>query len=201
MIRNYFRRRTYIIGAVVICVCIFRFSTFTNVSSPKINNLQLSTADLVSSSTATAGSLLNNVTRQHRPNKFDKKHDKHVSYPWRDDPVCKQFTVQVSSRFRFIGTPVWDLFLQHHAYFFKCLKQQLADRDSLPKWALTSFPGSGVTWTRQMIEGITGIYTGSVHELDPSPVQVEGNVYHVSLYLLKRTEDVYFISVIKQWIL
>jgi hypothetical protein len=78
------------------------------------------------------------------------------------------------------------------------LKQQLADRDSLPKWALTSFPGSGVTWTRQMIEGITGIYTGSVHELDPSPVQVEGNVYHVSLYLLKMTEDVYFISVIKQ---
>jgi hypothetical protein len=30
---------------------------------------------------------------------------------------------------------------------------------------------------------------------------VEGNVYHVSLYLLKMTEDVYFISVIKQWIL
>ena len=49
-----------------------------------------------------------------------------------------------------------------------------------------------------MIEGITGIYTGSVHELDPSPVQVEGNVYHVSLYLLKMTEAIYFISVIKE---
>ncbi|XP_057371252.1 sialate:O-sulfotransferase 1-like [Daphnia carinata] len=72
------------------------------------------------------------------------KHDKLVSYPWKDDPTCKKFTVQ------------------------------LAERDSLPKWALTSFPGSGVTWTRQMIEGITGIYTGSIHEQDPPPVQLEG---------------------------
>lgn len=67
------------------------------------------------------------------------------------------------------------LFLQE-VYYFISLFQQLAKRDSLPKWALTSFPGSGVTWTRQMIEGITGIYTGSVHEQDPSPVQVEGTV-------------------------
>ncbi len=67
------------------------------------------------------------------------------------------------------------LFLQE-VYYFISLFQQLAERDSLPKWALTSFPGSGVTWTRQMIEGITGIYTGSVHEQDPSPVQVEGTV-------------------------
>ncbi|EFX88990.1 hypothetical protein DAPPUDRAFT_233913 [Daphnia pulex] len=45
----------------------------------------------------------------------------------------------------------------------------MAKRNSLPKWALTSFPGSGVTWTRQMIEGLTGIYTGSVHVRDPLP--------------------------------
>ncbi len=35
---------------------------------------------------------------------------------------------------------------------------------------MTSFPGSGVTWTRQLIEGVTGIYTGSVYMADPSPV-------------------------------
>ena len=61
--------------------------------------------------------------------------------------------------------------------YFPCLNQntlQLAEKNSLPKWALTSFPGSGVTWTRQLIEGVTGIYTGSMHKNDPPPVLVEG---------------------------
>jgi hypothetical protein len=51
----------------------------------------------------------------------------------------------------------------------------------LPKWPLTSFPGSGVTWTRQLIEGVTGIYTGSVYMADPSPVlssQGNGSEYY-----------------------
>ena len=57
----------------------------------------------------------------------------------------------------------------NNIFFFK-----LAERNSLPKWALTSFPGSGVTWTRQLIEGVTGIYTGSVYLGDSFPVQPEG---------------------------
>ncbi|XP_046452550.1 WSC domain-containing protein 1-like isoform X2 [Daphnia pulex] len=48
---------------------------------------------------------------------------------------------------------------------------KLAERDTLLNWPLTSFPGSGITWTRQLIEGVTGIYTGSVYEGDPSPVK------------------------------
>ena len=52
----------------------------------------------------------------------------------------------------------------------------MAPPNSLPKWALTSFPGSGVTWTRQMIEGLTGIYTGSVHLLDPAPYKDKCNI-------------------------
>lgn len=50
---------------------------------------------------------------------------------------------------------------------------QLAERDSLPKWPLTSFPGSGVTFARQLIEGVTVIYTGSVYDSDPLPVLLQ----------------------------
>ena len=53
---------------------------------------------------------------------------------------------------------------------------QYADINSLTKWPLTSFPGSGVTWTRQIIEGVTGIYTGSWHLSDPSPFLKAGTV-------------------------
>ncbi|KAK4007149.1 hypothetical protein OUZ56_012310 [Daphnia magna] len=66
------------------------------------------------------------------------------SHPWKGDPLCEHFVVQ------------------------------LAEWDSLPKWPITSFPGSGVTWTRQLIEGVTGIYTGSVYTGDPSPVLLAG---------------------------
>ncbi|XP_057380614.1 sialate:O-sulfotransferase 1-like [Daphnia carinata] len=69
------------------------------------------------------------------------------TYPWKGDLQCERFSVQ------------------------------LAEKDSLIKWPLTSFPGSGVTWTRQMIEGITGFYTGSVYYSDPSPtLNRDGNV-------------------------
>ena len=37
---------------------------------------------------------------------------------------------------------------------------------SLPLMALASFPGSGNTWTRYLIEGATGVFTGSVY-IDP----------------------------------
>ncbi|XP_045032431.1 WSCD family member CG9164 [Daphnia magna] len=70
--------------------------------------------------------------------------DSKVNYPWTDDPTCRHFSVQ------------------------------FAKNKSLPKWALTSFPGSGVTWTRQLIEGVTGIYTGTAHGSSESPI-VDGN--------------------------
>ena len=72
---------------------------------------------------------------------FDRK----PSYPWKGDPKCQHFVVQVClSKFQLIFPPlfIWIKWII-----------QLAERDSLPKWALTSFPGSGVTWTRQLIEG------------------------------------------------
>ncbi len=56
------------------------------------------------------------------------------------------------------------------------LKLQYAEKNSRLKWALTSFPGSGVTFTRQLIEGVTGIYTGSVYLNDPSPFLQKGNL-------------------------
>ncbi|XP_057372312.1 sialate:O-sulfotransferase 1-like [Daphnia carinata] len=69
----------------------------------------------------------------------------HVSYPWIGDPTCQHFPVQ---------------FARNH---------------TRPKWALTSFPGSGVTWTRQLIEGVTGIYTGSVYGRADKPIVLTGN--------------------------
>ncbi|KAK4025386.1 hypothetical protein OUZ56_014459 [Daphnia magna] len=68
-----------------------------------------------------------------------------TSYPWVGDPTC-----------------------QHHAV-------QFAKNQSRPKWALTSFPGSGVTWTRQLIEGVTGIYTGTVHGSNEPPIVSTGH--------------------------
>ncbi|XP_057371251.1 sialate:O-sulfotransferase 1-like [Daphnia carinata] len=70
-----------------------------------------------------------------------------ITYPWKGDPSCQHITIQ------------------------------MAQRDSLPKWALTSFPGSGVTWLRQMIESLTGIYTGSVHKGDPLPFRDNNKNY------------------------
>lgn len=69
----------------------------------------------------------------------DASFNPRITYPWRGDPSCQHFTIQ------------------------------MAQRNSLSKWALTSFPGSGVTWLRQMIESLTGIYTGSIHKGDPLP--------------------------------
>ncbi|KAI9562685.1 hypothetical protein GHT06_010139 [Daphnia sinensis] len=84
------------------------------------------------------------------PNNISRNHsvrsiaDSKVNYPWMDDPTCRHFSVQ------------------------------FAKNKSLPKWALTSFPGSGVTWTRQLIEGVTGIYTGTAYG-STEPSIVDGN--------------------------
>nr|WBD92698.1 putative WSC domain-containing protein 1 [Daphnia magna] len=69
----------------------------------------------------------------------------HVTYPWIGDPTCQHFPVQ------------------------------FAKNKTRPKWALTSFPGSGVTWTRQLIEGVTGIYTGTVYGRAESPIVLTGH--------------------------
>ncbi|XP_030831390.1 WSCD family member AGAP003962-like [Strongylocentrotus purpuratus] len=39
----------------------------------------------------------------------------------------------------------------------------LAQANTLPSIALLSYPGSGNTWVRYLIESATGIYTGSIH--------------------------------------
>ena len=54
--------------------------------------------------------------------------------PWEEDAVCEKFRVQ---------------FMENRSH---------------PLMALVSFPGSGNTWTRQIIEGVTGFFTGSVDE-------------------------------------
>ena len=42
-------------------------------------------------------------------------------------------------------------------------RRRLAQFGSLPRTALASFPGSGNTWTRYLIEGATGVFTGSIY--------------------------------------
>jgi hypothetical protein len=54
--------------------------------------------------------------------------------PWKEDAVCERFRVQ---------------FIENKSH---------------PLMALVSHPGSGNTWTRQIIEGVTGFFTGSVDE-------------------------------------
>ena len=61
----------------------------------------------------------------------------------------------------------------------------MADFNSLAKWPLTSFPGSGVTWTRQIIEGVTGFYTGSWIEYDASPVLLPGRSFKIVILGVK----------------
>lgn len=69
-------------------------------------------------------------------------------HPWPDDPNCKDFIVQVVISLH----TAWKIVSQ----LFTTMQWKFAKMHSLPTWALTSFPGSGVTWTRQLIEGVTG---------------------------------------------
>ena len=104
--------------------------------------------------------------------------DRKTSYPFRGDPECQDFVVQVCDK-GYVFFPSFYYFncAQYAMKYFVFIifKKQLAEKDSLPKWALTSFPGSGVTWTRQLIEGVTGIYTGSVYLSDPLPVKPQSS--------------------------
>ncbi|KAF2357066.1 Sulfotransferase domain [Trinorchestia longiramus] len=43
------------------------------------------------------------------------------------------------------------------------LRVRFARRHSLPRTALASYPGSGNTWLRYLLEGSTGLFTGSVY--------------------------------------
>lgn len=45
-----------------------------------------------------------------------------------------------------------------------CDNKTLLPPGTAPAIVLGSFPGSGNTWFRQMIETATGVYTGSVYE-------------------------------------
>ena len=54
--------------------------------------------------------------------------------PWKEDPTCSAHQIG---------------FITNHTY---------------PLMALVSYPGSGNTWIRQLIEGLTGFFTGSVYE-------------------------------------
>ena len=55
-----------------------------------------------------------------------------------------------------------------------------------PPIALASFPGSGNTWLRHMIEGATGIFTGSRYK--DLQIQMFGNLIETikKLYILPR---------------
>ena len=53
-------------------------------------------------------------------------------YFWKRDPECKEF------------------------------KTRFVVRDSLQTRALVSYPGSGNTWTRYLVEAATGVFTGSI---------------------------------------
>jgi hypothetical protein len=55
---------------------------------------------------------------------------------------------------------------------------QFAPINSIPEIALASFPGSGVTWFRQLVEGATGIFTNSVYK-DEVAIYPEGTVNNV----------------------
>lgn len=79
---------------------------------------------------------------------LEQPHDELISYsaqvivpnvldiayqPWGDDPDCREYTVG---------------FIRN---------------GSRPKMALVSYPGSGNTWTRGIIERLSGYFTGSIY--------------------------------------
>ena len=45
-----------------------------------------------------------------------------------------------------------------------CSSYRVGFGEDLPITGLVSFPGSGNTWIRYLIESVTGIFTGSVYE-------------------------------------
>lgn len=89
--KKIFIQRLCFIGTVSMCAYIFRFLFLSHVSSnAKNQQLRLPVVSLVSETLI--GSRGNSVNQVH-PN--HNKHDTFVSYPWPDDPACKNFAVQV----------------------------------------------------------------------------------------------------------
>ena len=90
--------------------------------------------------------------------------------------VVQQFGItqldSVDSQKQFIVCPAYELWKHNRSsqippHFQECHKMSF--RSSGPVTLLTSYPGSGNSWVRQLIETATGIYTGSVF-CDPSYV-------------------------------
>ena len=151
----------------LIIVCAFIIPMFLDVS-PLIPTLSVLTVASESEIIPTTSSIAPNL-----PNLTEAMKKRKASYPFRGDPECQNFLVQVCVHF-FVQYLILFVHIKLFIFAIIYIFFKLAERNSLPKWALTSFPGSGVTWTRQLIEGVTGIYTGSVYLGDSFPVQPEG---------------------------
>ncbi|XP_041472338.1 WSC domain-containing protein 2-like [Lytechinus variegatus] len=59
----------------------------------------------------------------------------------------------------------------------RCSTIELGAPGSFPLIALASYPRSGNTWTRQLIEKATGIYTGSVYWAKESQMEISKKVF------------------------
>lgn len=183
-LRRFCLRHIHVIGIIICSFYVFLFLI--------LNQLYNKPVHVSTSTIQTTSSASEKVTYKIPDTSTTLHFNKHVTSPWHDDPDCRHFTVQVCFLYLLLtcNSIALKYFQKYATLFISFIFKQLADRNSLPKWALTSFPGSGVTWTRQMIEGITGIYTGSMHEQDPSPVRTSKGIYSnsfsqvQSMYLL-----------------
>ncbi len=90
--RMFSRSKIYFIGTVtIVCVYVLLFLLTDSQSNTDYNQqLPFSASAVVSRTTLSS---VENITKKHRP--ITKKHNRHTSHPWRDDPECKHFTVQV----------------------------------------------------------------------------------------------------------
>ena len=72
----------------------------------------------------------------------------------------------------------------------RIFRTRFAKVQSLPLRALVSYPGSGNTWIRYLIEGATGVYTGSIFS-DSSLIRAghlgEGREYNDGSTILQKT--------------
>uniref|UniRef100_A0A0P5XSF9 Rna-binding protein n=1 Tax=Daphnia magna TaxID=35525 RepID=A0A0P5XSF9_9CRUS len=89
---------------------------------------------------------------------------------WSNDTYCNQFTVH------------------------------LLEENSVQPRALVSFPGSGNTWLRMLLMGVTGLYVDTIYPGDELFVSKAGSTYELNkdcnCSLLQKTHDVSLFSVI-----
>lgn len=90
--RMFSRSKIYFIGTVaIVCVYVLLFILTDSPSNTDYNQqLPFSAVSVVSSTTFSS---VKNITKKHSSK--TKKHNRRTSHPWRDDPECKHFTVQV----------------------------------------------------------------------------------------------------------